>query len=355
MRPQKLNLQPEYLAEFLDPWHRVQAVSNRLYEIWQAQASSTSFAEWLTENPMDPKKNEQVRYITDPQELKNLEVFFEASLAEQRPLVNRVDGTAEIEVRRLSCERNLLKKSSIPIALVIHADNQRLYAMSMNTTGDIGYKIHHSSLALGQDVFFAAEAFVNNGKFITITDKSGHYKPDLYCFVFGIEFMLNHGANLSDTGFELTRQGDNVNYANGAEFIKLYIEEGFSNPKIACTTLASLELSQTDYQTSKQKSSAIYFIKDLNELYEFSTGIDNKLQISSFTNKYQSRIAQIAAEREAQYAASASSADSELFFNDDYTFTLGKRALKLFSVDASHDENNSDSEQISAKRARFRP
>jgi hypothetical protein len=294
MKAKSIPLYPDYLPELLDPLHRTMEVSTGIYKSWREQnASSTTNAEdfkaWVNSNPeyMNADKNEQVLYISDKDELAQHQVHFVNGLAEKR--MNICGNTF---ANKLSCQLDYRRKKK-PIGLVIRADDERLYAIGMVTSKNIETKIetriHHSSLSAGGEVLFAAEAIAIDGKFKSITDRSGHYRPDLYSFAFGLNYIKSQGVDLTETAVKVTKSNYNedmqITYANGALFVDLYVAQGFDNPQYQ-GIYDSLELAQQNFATNNA-TKAIYFIKnsETKELYEL-TKENEQVLVDSFYDKY---------------------------------------------------------------------
>ncbi len=58
--------------------------------------------------------------------------------------------------------------------------------------------IHHSSLLAGEPVVGAGEIGVSNGKLVSMTDQSGHYKPKPYMNDLVLQTLRNHGLITSN-------------------------------------------------------------------------------------------------------------------------------------------------------------
>lgn len=114
----------------------------------------------------------------------------------------------------LNCE--IEHKSKLPLALVIPATPEiNLYAVTLRIDSS-----HHTSPVAGGDIYFSAEAYAKNGIFTCLSDKSGHYKPPLYSFAYGISYLRSQNVNLSEILIKVTIAntigGQQRDYANGA-------------------------------------------------------------------------------------------------------------------------------------------
>ncbi len=59
--------------------------------------------------------------------------------------------------------------------------------------------IAHSSMNAAMPVFCAGEVRIENGKLLTITDRSGHYAPSLYNIYKALDYFKKQGVDISET------------------------------------------------------------------------------------------------------------------------------------------------------------
>src|SRR3569832_473368 len=57
--------------------------------------------------------------------------------------------------------------------------------------------IKHSSFTQGGPVFFTGELIIREGVFIAIFSMSGHYKPSLFQTYLMLEYLSDHGIDIS--------------------------------------------------------------------------------------------------------------------------------------------------------------
>ncbi len=273
MQAVTISLQPEYRAEFLDPLHRHMELSKKLYDLWEIDrkdsATDLDFPAWIEAKHNTTKyKCDIVSYIPNT-ELTSFKVTF-------------AYGEAINSGLKLTCEIDNRKRYR-PIALIIMPNNE-LYAATMNTAINEKYRVQHSSLSSGGGVYFAAEAYAKDGMFIRITDKSGHYKPNLRSFVYGLRLMRLAGANFSLTRIEVNSYDENKlrTFDLGDEFINRYDNLGFNAATFTGTfkNIADAIVSFNDQDLTYQPK-AIYFILEHNDLFEI-TKKNNKITYSSF-------------------------------------------------------------------------
>jgi hypothetical protein len=301
MQLKSIPLCSEYAPEFLDPYHRVISVSAPLYQQWnklvKVQKISAEFASWIENNYKSTflDRNAKVRYIENKQELEQYLVHVVAGIAMHKTIMGYGQEIA------LTCGTSE-KGIKYPMALVITADTKKLYAIQMQIK-NTDIRVHHSSLVAGKKVAFAAEAFVKDGKFILITDLSGHYKPNLYSFVSGLNYMQRQGIDLSKAKIQVTRRlldlaVDNEQiYENADEFIKLYAKNGFKD-KDYLGMQQSVNCALKHFISKKHEdcNDAVYFIKEKNELYKITHYEDGRILVKDFNEIYKQNMAYKSAE-----------------------------------------------------------
>ncbi len=298
MKYKKLRLCPNYKAEKLDTFHRHISESAKLYTKWEELGKPhENFTTWTrTDNQCVVPIHEQVQYY-DSEELQRLRVYSEDGKLFHRlreiPALNILSSLTPLEERNSKVDKN----ATITYAIVIPDSSYQLYAIKMNTKGAAGdgYRIHHSSVSAGEDVIFAAEATISKGKFYSISDESGHYKPTLYEFVYGLNFMQVSDFDLSESHVKVTRcisggrGSDRVRYDSTTKFLELYREKGFDSPSYCGVEQPSKETAQEHFNENIQLNRAIYFVKNENELYEFNRKPCGTITVMSFTDKYNSQ------------------------------------------------------------------
>jgi hypothetical protein len=186
-----------------------------------------------------------------------------------------------------------IKKTNIPLALVLNQD-QTLHYIDLEKG-----KTHHSSLSSGQSVLWAAEVtLIKNGYFKIITDQSGHYRPNLRQFLYGLEQLKIMGADLSNTKITLnafdeypkTEFGD----INCEALLKLYIKNGFKSNEfipVNIETLAEAKQHFINNQSEIPGNTAVYFIKEVNDLYKLelqheNESLESTIKSTSYRNIY---------------------------------------------------------------------
>jgi hypothetical protein len=315
MKPKSIPLHPQYLPEYLDPHHRVLDKSKPLYETWLSEAQDAQdFSSWIKSSPFrsfNISSAEKVLYITNKAELANYQVHFVNGIAEQR---SNISGNISID--KLSSPDAGKRQKKI-LGLVLRADDQFLYAIDINTS-DIEIKKNHTSLSAGGDVLFAGEAIVVDGKFKFISDKSGHYKPDLYSLAFCLDYLKTQGVDLSGAKIGVTKDYNTDKrtiYSNAELFMDLYIKQGFEDPQYQ-GMLDDFASAEKQFSANSDTTKAIYYLKNVNDLYEF-TKKDDKILLEAFDDKYHERLN---APASVNTSHSFSSSSSSSFPSDNYIF-----------------------------------
>lgn len=293
MRYKILTLCEEYIPEKKDYFHRHKELSKRLYEAWLHSDTDLTFDTWSQSRPGDHTVTDCVLYC-DQAELQNKKVHCieEGLAALEIPALPIFGRPSTMELLQ---SINPRQRGIDTYALVIPATRDELYAAKMNVKGlpGEGYRIHHSSLAAGGDVRFAAEAILKDGKFTSITDESGHYKPDLYAFVYGLCFIQDSGFDLSSSCIGVTRNtssgrdGDRHFYDSALNFLSLYRENGFDSSAYCDQEQDNIEHAEKHFIHNQPIEKAIYYIKGENDLYEFTRDSNNNITHVSFLHMYE--------------------------------------------------------------------
>lgn len=76
--------------------------------------------------------------------------------------------------------------------LIVIDRDLRIYFMNREERG----RIHHSSLAAGEDILFAGTAGFVNGQLRELSNSSGHYKPSTEQTLLALRRLHQQGANL---------------------------------------------------------------------------------------------------------------------------------------------------------------
>lgn len=184
------------------------------------------------------------------------------------------------------------KKTNISLALVLNQDQTLCYIELEKG------KRHHSSLSSGQSVLWAAEVTsIKDGYFKSITDQSGHYRPNLRQFLYGLEQLKIMGADLSNTKITLNAfdEGLKQEFSNiqCEALLELYIKNGFKSNKFIPVNTETLEEAKLHFINNKSEISgnnAVYFIKEVNDLYKLELHEDDSLEptveCTSYRNIY---------------------------------------------------------------------
>jgi hypothetical protein len=286
MQPETIPLHPDYKPELLDYHHRSLGISKPLYEQWQNEYNAGKIKEdfnQYTKND-NPHIFQKVTYCL-PSELENYRVYFNKGKVEH--FVNN---------KYVPLSSNNTKKATSYIALIIPAkpDNLKLHAINMQINSD-ATRVHHSSLVAGGNIFFAAEAHINNGVFAWISDSSGHYKPDLRSFCFGLNYIASN-IDLSNTKIKLIIKNEQekfdadeyTSYSNGKLFTDLYVKNGF-NHKQYRGSYNTIDLAK-DHITNNNIDSGIYFISKENQLYAVKKHNSGYITTQNFTNIFNKKI-----------------------------------------------------------------
>jgi hypothetical protein len=345
MLPTVLELRDEYLPELLDPLHREIGTSTPLYQEWVALQEDNediqSFAEWILATNNETDKNEQVLYLDDDA-LEKCRVYFSNGLAERNiTTLNFSAKGLELNTIRekISCN-SAFRQARVPLALVIRADDLMLYAIDKLVKNLTSFRQNHTTLTAGTPVLFAAEAFLRDGQYTSISDNSGHYKPKLNVFMYGIEQMITAGADLSKTRFGITREVTQFEYSNGTEFIDLYLNHGFNSPNFQGSFSNQDEIEQ--HFASSKIDNAVYFDVESNELYEI-TRYELKHIVITYKNKYDDRIAELDALRNSAAAAANDDPDRNRFMLMLSSPPRRKAPPRFLREDSPRSENESDS------------
>lgn len=293
MKYRILPLCGEYMPEQKDYFHRHKELSKWLYEEWLKSNTNQSFTSWTQSTAKVPNEIDCVFYW-DQESLERIKVHcIEDGLAAHETPATLIFGR-EASMKPLNSDKPL-RGDKCKYALVIPATRDELYAAKMNVKGipGDGYRVHHSSLAAGGDVRFAAEAILKNGKFTSITDESGHYKPDLYAFVYGLCFIQDSRFDLSSARIGVTRNtssgraGDRHSYDSAVNFLSLYRENGFDSSAYCDQEQYDVKDAYEHFRQKQNKKRAIYFVKGKNDLYEFILDSGYNISYVSFSQKYQ--------------------------------------------------------------------
>ncbi len=298
MNPISIPLDPEFEAEKLDFYHRTQKVSQALYaqfqELQQAGAAQDlTFTNWTQTKTGRPNATERVEYL-DPADLETYRLHNQDGLA----TLFAKDYKGEDTYNPLNCEKTVNGQERY--ALVIPAvEPVNIYVKTMNDHNVTSYYTHHTSLSLGEDVYFAGEATIKHGKFKSISNQSGHYKPNLRSFIYGLSVIQNQGFNLANcqaqviTSQHAFDQSETL-YQNALEFITMYKDEGFASQTYQEQATSIDEAKDQFFKSGLAR--AVYYVLDavneVNDLYEFTIDDHDDTQIVAFKAKYDAKLKQ---------------------------------------------------------------
>lgn len=300
MEPTILPLCQEYGPERADYFHRHKKKAYELYKTWEVSGSDLSFTAWTqSDDTPPPPASECVVYYEGENDLKTIRVHIdeEGRAAHRFEPLPIFDIPAQMSP--LDTKRNTAKYGLSTYALAIPVGSSNLYAAMMNTKGEPGNgpRVQHSSLAAGGDVHFAAEAKFNDGLLKSVTDESGHYKPDLYAFVWGLRFMKELGLDLSHASVHVTRNtaggrdSERVRYNSATDFLSLYAQDGFTSPaysgQVNDINDAFVMFEEKDFgEQDEEEQHAIYYDRSNNELVELRRDSEGIVISETFTKKY---------------------------------------------------------------------
>lgn len=181
-----------------------------------------------------------------------------------------------------------------PFAIVIKSDEQICLLPKIP-----GY-LHHSSLAAGQAVLFACTAEINRGKFINISDHSGHYKPKLLNMIFGLNKFKERGANLVGTKVVINEWvndfpdsncvAKSMEFNDAVTFLTIY-GEGFAQLHAQVASLADAKKVFSGNSSnigSARSVSLIFYVADENELYQLEYK-NNEIICNSYYQLYKAK------------------------------------------------------------------
>lgn len=279
MIPKILKMQPEYQAERLDPLHRHKELSNQLYAQWQKHSSEAAaenrafldFPTWIMKHHNKAHRHHKVLYLE-----QESRAFYN---------VNFRSNLGYVGDDLLNCHKTMKGKRT-PFAVILSLDEE-IYAIPLNYGSDVTeYRQHHSSVVAGEDVFFACELYASNGHIREISDRSGHYKPDLYSFVYGLDQLKRRGADLSDTRIVVNSWDIHTyrEYNNAELFLSIY--KAAFNSQFYMGEVANLAAGLACFVSSRSRQPVFYLDKEKNEVYKFFYYADNKVAFRSCTEEY---------------------------------------------------------------------
>lgn len=277
MKPRLIDLMPFYTFEKNDPEHHIYEYKDGVYE------RTTYKVQYL-----QPKDLELAKVIAWSNKFCMKDFIYEIVRSEQLFFRNKYET-----VKSMSCTKTY-KGIVLPFNLIINAD-MNLYAIA-SRGNDCTLQSRHSSLSSGKSVYFAGQAHIHDGILRVISDKSGHYQPDLRSFVSGLEILWNKGYDFSEATIIVNDRDDFVSatlrrsYKDVMLFRSLYLTAGFDSPNYDdslqsdsnCKTLNDAIL----HFKSNFREPKVYFIREYNELYELSVNHNNETISVSFYDKY---------------------------------------------------------------------
>lgn len=83
-------------------------------------------------------------------------------------------------------------------SLIVINSNREILVLPFEERG----RFHHSSLSSGQNVIFAGTATFANGKIRSLSDMSGHYKPDALQFLIALRTLFKVGVDMTQLRIE---------------------------------------------------------------------------------------------------------------------------------------------------------
>lgn len=83
-------------------------------------------------------------------------------------------------------------------SLIVINKNREILVLPFEERG----RFHHSSLTAGQEVIFAGTATFANGKLRSLSDMSGHYKPDALQFLVALRTLFKMGVDMTQLRVE---------------------------------------------------------------------------------------------------------------------------------------------------------
>ncbi|NUN05770.1 MAG: hypothetical protein HUU57_08410 [Bdellovibrio sp.] len=83
-------------------------------------------------------------------------------------------------------------------SLIVINKNKEILVLFKEERG----RFHHSTLSAGENVIFAGTATFSDGKLRSLSDQSGHYKPDPLQFMVALRTLHLMGVDLSQTRIE---------------------------------------------------------------------------------------------------------------------------------------------------------
>ncbi len=146
-------------------------------------------------------KNHKVRYLKNKQR-KQFKLNFE-------------NGAVKRNGRPFDTSTSATSFSGKGVAIFVVDPKKNFYSSSHK----IG-QFHHSSLIAGGAILGAGECMTNmNGEFVAISNKSGHYKPNIECMINVLSILKEQGIDLSKIVLVLLEEKKSFG-CNALEFLE---------------------------------------------------------------------------------------------------------------------------------------
>jgi hypothetical protein len=190
---QSLLLSQDYWQEALINEHfpvRDIANSKSPFEIWRESTGNLSYIEWLHERyipeMLETNKGKPLilRFFSNVQYLDKYQREEKELHIENGVIYNSLGEKFHTGEMKTNVAGN-------GWAIYVRSTDNRIYAYSHQQN-----VFHHSSFLSGSPVCSAGELAVSNGKLIGITNKSGHYKPELNHFYDMMNYLRSRGVAL---------------------------------------------------------------------------------------------------------------------------------------------------------------
>lgn len=198
-------------------------------EAYESGDSTLPFINWLEVNRPELSKLQKVAYLKSNQERKNYQIFFSDGVVQTR-------SSRKVQYETKETQKTQEKVKLVPFdtthestehsgkgtAIFVIGANKQFYAGS-----HIRGQFHHSSFLGGEAIMGAGELKTNSeGKILEVSNKSGHYKPNLQQNLNTLHLLQNeYGVDLSSVKF--IDQVSNFTY-NARKFLE---SKGQCNPE----------------------------------------------------------------------------------------------------------------------------
>lgn len=317
-----LSLQESYIPEREDAGHRCISVTGPLYKLYLDTSRPCTFSEWIDrfvandidglDVPADVLAQFHDEHPSMLAEIDNKKNFVDYIHPAYLPAYEvgfiRDQATYTKQDNKLLINEKNMKRIKIPIAMVITTDN-RIYANTL-----VPGTFHHSSFSRGDNVLFAAEVFFSSpGVFSSITDKSGHYKPNIQSMLYGLNLLRENGANLETATLYINSWVDDFEkercYSNITLFLDIYSSACLAGNEHL--EFNSIEDARSLLLSSGKEDITCYIAGE-NDFFEIVKGSDGNIAATSYYEKYKEERARIELQlrkRRAQAMAEASDKD----------------------------------------------